>query len=69
MTPHLACRFKIGEVVRKSGETDFMIVKSVEPKRSNKGYTFWHIYCESMDTDEVNVFREWDIISNEPDED
>ncbi len=65
MLPHLECEFKIGESVRQRGLTDFMIVKSLAPKRSNKGYTFWEVYCEDVDTDEIKVYHEWQLITNE----
>jgi hypothetical protein len=65
MLPHLDCEFKIGETVRQRGLTDFMIVKSLAPKRSNKGYTFWEVYCEDVDTDEVKMYHEWQLVSNE----
>lgn len=67
MLLHLECDFKIGEMVRVRGLTDFMIVKSLAPKRSNKGYTFWEVYCEDVDTDEVKMYHEWQIVSNEDD--
>lgn len=65
MLPHLECAFKIGETVRQLSCTEFMIVKSLSPKRSNKGYTFWEVYCEDVDTDEVKMYHEWQLVSNE----
>ncbi len=68
MTYKKPCNFKMGEEIRVLGTVDFFIVKGIEAKTASNKYQYHLLYCEN-DEGVKKTFKEWEVITNEPNSD